>query len=179
MSLIKATATRVVSLFSHYTFSLFLFNLILPVLLLLYTLILPFSRPFSKASPSLLIFFLVSSHLEARTSFAGYFYPWTSYVPAKSEYIIQQLSYCQFYLLKTYLNMTNIDPKIPGYLDYFLEMAVVLQHLDVVVHPSVGASFEFLMKYTRLCMQSYYFHKKLRRGLGMRPVARVISKILL
>ena len=52
--------------------------------------------------------------------------------------------------------MTNIDPKVPGYLDYLLEMAVVLQHLDVVVHPSVGANFEFLMKYTWLCMQSYF-----------------------
>ena len=75
--------------------------------------------------------------------------------------------------------MTDNDLKVSGFLDYFLEMAVVLQHVDVVAHPSVGASFEFLMKYTRLCMQSYYFHKKLRRGLGMRPVAQVISKTLL
>ena len=49
--------TQAVFLFSHYTFSLFLFNLILPVLLLLYILILPFSHPFSRASPSYLIFF--------------------------------------------------------------------------------------------------------------------------
>ena len=55
MSLIKATATQAVFLFSHYSFSLFLFNLILPVLLLLYILILPFSHPFSRASPSYLI----------------------------------------------------------------------------------------------------------------------------
>ena len=62
MSLIKATATQAVFLFSHYTFSLFLLKLILPLLLLLlllllYTLILPFSHPFSKVSPSFLILF--------------------------------------------------------------------------------------------------------------------------
>ena len=61
MSLIKATATQAVFLFSHYTFSLFLLKLILPLLLLLYTLILPFSHPFSKVSPSLLIFFFLAS----------------------------------------------------------------------------------------------------------------------
>ena len=48
--------------------------------------------------------------------------------------------------------MTDNDLKVSGFLDYFLEMAVVLQHVDMVAHPSVGASFEFLMKYTRLCM---------------------------
>ena len=42
--------------------------------------------------------------------------------------------------------------------------------------PSVRESFEFSTKCTWLCMQSYfYFHKKLSRGLGMRPAARVIS----
>ena len=55
MSLIKAT---VVFLFSHCRFSLFLLKLILALsLLLLYTLILPFSHPFSKVSPSFLILF--------------------------------------------------------------------------------------------------------------------------
>ena len=157
----KATATQAVFLFSHYTFSLFLLKLILPfLLLLLYTLILPFSHPFSKVSPSLLIFFLASGHLEARTSFADYFYPWTLYVPAKSEYMIQQLIYCQFYLLKAYLNMTNINPKVSGYLDYLLEMTLVFQRVDLVALPSVGANFEFLMKYTWFCMQSYFIFIK-------------------
>ena len=59
MSLIKTTATQAVFLFSHCRFSLFLLKLILALLLLLllHTLILPFSHPFSKVSPSFLILF--------------------------------------------------------------------------------------------------------------------------
>ena len=71
--------------------------------------------------------------------------------------------------------MTDIDLKLPGFLDYFLEL--MFQHVDLVALPSVGESFEFSTKYTWLCVQSYFiFIKKLSRGLGMRPAACFISK---
>ena len=57
----------------------------------------PFHFHFLRCHLLFSFFFLASGHLEARTSFADYFYPWTLYVPAKSEYMIQQLIYCQFY----------------------------------------------------------------------------------
>ena len=48
--------------------------------------------------------------------------------------------------------MTDIDLKLPGFLDYFLELVVAL--------PSVGESNEFSTKYTWLCMQSYFIFIK-------------------
>ena len=54
--------------------------------------------------------------------------------------------------------MTDIDLKIPGFLDYFLEL--VFQQVDLVALPSVGESIEFSTKYTWLGMQSYFIFIK-------------------
>ena len=54
--------------------------------------------------------------------------------------------------------MTDIDLKLPGFLDYFLEL--VFQQVDLVALTSVGESIEFSTKYTWLCMQSYFIFIK-------------------
>ena len=162
----KATATQAVILFSHYTFSLFLLKLILPflllllLLLLLYALILPFSHPFSKVSPSLLIFFSCQRPLGSPHIFCRLLLSLDIVCTSQIRVYDPTINLLPVLLLKAYLNMTNINPKVSGYLDYLLEMALVLQRVDLVALPSVGANFEFLMKYTWLCMQSYFIFIK-------------------
>ena len=64
--------------------------------------------------------------------------------------IIQQLSYCQFYLLKTYLNLktTDLDLKVPGFLDYFLEL--VFQQVDLVDKRNSIRRRKYLLKVPQL-----------------------------
>ena len=153
--------TQAVFLFSHYTFSLFLFNLILPVLLLLYIFILPFSHPFSRASPSYIIFFPCRWPLKSLLIFCWLF-PALSYLPTSQIRVYHPTTKLLPVLLVkniSYLKKTtDLDLKVQGYLDYFLEL--MFQQVDLVANPSVRESFEFSTKCTWLCMQSYFIFIK-------------------
>ena len=98
------------------------------------------------------------------------------YIPAKQEYIIQQLCYCQFYMLKRYLKLKNDrswpeGSRIPGLLSWVGVPAGGSGRLSICERKFWVLNEMYLVMHAVL----FYFHKKLSRGLGMRPAARVIS----